>query len=132
MSQSPFGRGVGPRAGEDPEFSADRRRTIVEALTDEDCRRILAATSDEALSANEISERCDLPRSTTYRKLEKLTDVDLLGERIRICRSGKNPSEYVRLVDEVTVGLDESGGISLDVTAREPPERSLPFAVSAD
>lgn len=104
----------------------------MEALTDEDCRAILAATTDEALSANEISARCDLPRSTTYRKLETLTEVDLLGERIRICRSGKNPSEYVRLVDEVTVGIDDTGAIALDVTTRDPPERSVPFAVTAD
>lgn len=104
----------------------------MEALTDEDCRAIMAATTDEALSANEISARCDLPRSTTYRKLETLTEVDLLGERIRICRSGKNPSEYVRLVDEVTVGIDDTGAIALDVTTRDPPERSVPFAVTAD
>lgn len=125
---------AGARAGTDADaaLASEQRRTIMEALTDEDCRSILAATSQEALSANEISEQCDLPRSTTYRKLETLTDVDLLAERIRICRSGKNPSEYVRLVEEVTVRLEESGDVSLSVSNREPPERSLSFAVTAD
>ncbi len=125
---------AGARAGTDADaaLASEQRRTIMEALTDEDCRSILAATSQEALSASEISEQCDLPRSTTYRKLETLTDVDLLAERIRICRSGKNPSEYVRLVEEVTVRLEESGDVSLSVSNREPPERSLSFAVTAD
>lgn len=34
-----------------------------------------------ALSAKEISEACELPLSTTYRKLKQLTDAALLDER---------------------------------------------------
>jgi sporulation-control protein spo0M len=40
---------------------------LLRALKDLGFRAILDVTGDEALSASEISERCDLPRSSTYR-----------------------------------------------------------------
>jgi hypothetical protein len=40
---------------------------LLRALEDLGCRAILDVTGDEALSASEISERCDLPLSSTYR-----------------------------------------------------------------
>lgn len=94
-------------------------QTVLDALEDEDCRAILDATREDALSTNELSERCDLPLSTCYRKLDLLTEAGLLEERTRIRRSGKHVSEYVRLVDEVTVCLASDGGIELRLAHRE-------------
>ena len=86
---------------------------LFEALGDEDCRTILRATGGDAMSANELSAACDLPLSTTYRKLERLTDAGLLAEGIRLRRSGKHTSEYVRCVDDVRVSIDADGGFEL-------------------
>ena len=88
---------------------------LFDVLGDEDCRAILLATGDEALSASELSEACDLPLSTTYRKLDRLTDAGLLSEGIRLRRSGKHTSEYVRSVDDVHVSIDTEGGFALTV-----------------
>jgi len=74
------------------------------------------------LSANEVSETCDLPLSTTYRKLDLLTDSGLLEERTRIRRSGKHASEFYRAVEDVLVSLDTHGGISLRMIHRENTE----------
>jgi hypothetical protein len=41
---------------------------LLAAIEDAGCRAILDATGDESLCARELSERCDLPLSTTYRK----------------------------------------------------------------
>jgi len=110
MSQSHIASGT-RRSGE----RDDASRTVVEerdvqelleVLEDADCRAIIGATDRDALSAKEISERCDLPLSSTYRKLDRLTDAGLLEERTRIRRSGKHPSEYVRVVEAVVVSLD--------------------------
>ncbi len=79
---------------------------LLTALDDPDCRAILDATGDEALSARELSECCDLPLSTTYRKLDWLTDVGLLSERTRVRPSGRHASEYARRVASVQVSLD--------------------------
>ena len=109
---------------------ADASRTVVladgdeqlllDALDDAGCRSILEATGEEALSANELSETCDLPLSTTYRKLELLTDAGLLEEGIRIRRSGKHTSEYVRSVDDVHLAVGGDGGIEVTVERRVP------------
>ena len=88
-------------------------RLLLEALSDRDSRSILRATGGDALSASEISDACDLPLSTTYRKVERLTDAGLLAEGLRLRRSGKHTSEYVRRVDGVSVAIGAEGGIEL-------------------
>jgi predicted DNA-binding ArsR family transcriptional regulator len=98
------------------------KQQLLDALDDRGCRAILDATSDGALSANEVSETCGLPLSTTYRKLDLLTNAGLLDERTRIRRSGKHASEYHRSVEEVLVSLDARGGISLRVIHRDRSE----------
>ena len=73
--------------------------------------RILEATSDEPRSASKVSETCDMPLSTAYRKLDKLTEASLLEEQIRISRSGKHTSEYALVVENVTLQVD--GGFEI-------------------
>lgn len=100
------------------------KQRLLDALEDRGCRAILDVTSDEALSANEVSETCDLPLSTTYRKLDLLTEVGLLEERTRIRQSGKHASEFYRAVEDVLVSLGTHGGISLRVIHREDIEEA--------
>ncbi|WP_416838619.1 helix-turn-helix domain-containing protein [Haloferax sp. DFSO52] len=82
---------------------------LFDMLDDEGSRSILEATDGTALSASEISDACDLPLSTTYRKLEPLTETGLLSKRLRISRSGKHTAEYERAVEDVTVTVSPSG-----------------------
>lgn len=98
-------------------------QTILTAFGDDDCRAILDATDDEALSANEVSEACDLALSTTYRKLDALADAGLVEERTRIRRSGKHASEYLRLVDRVTIEAAGESDLRLRITRRDPDVR---------
>ena len=104
--------------------------SLFEVLDDADCRAILRATSEEALSASELSDACDIPLSTTYRKLESLTEVGLLEESLRLRRSGKHTSEYRRRVDDIVVSMDAAGDFSLSVTRRERAERSAHSSVA--
>jgi DNA-binding transcriptional ArsR family regulator len=82
---------------------------FLDALNDAGCRAILDATCEEALTATEISDTCDLPLSSTYRKLKILTEAGLLEERTRIRQSGKHASEYIRLVDDIVISLNPGG-----------------------
>lgn len=95
---------------------------LLDVLDDADCRAILDATSDTALSANEVSETCELPLSTAYRKLDLLTNTELLDERTRIRRSGKHASEYSCSVSDVVVSISTHGEIELEVSHRETSE----------
>ncbi|RXK46616.1 winged helix-turn-helix domain-containing protein [Halorientalis pallida] len=102
---------------------AEEIQHVLDALDDADCREILEATSEDARSANEVSDACDLPLSTTYRKLELLTDAGLLEERTRLSTTGKHSSEYVRTVEDVVVSLGTGGEMGLEVTQRARPAR---------
>mgnify|MGYP000521750502 CR=1 FL=1 len=82
---------------------------LLSVLEDTDCRAVLEATGEEALSAKEISEHCSIPSSTVYRKVDRLTDAGLLEESLRIHRSGKHTSEYSRCVDGVALSIGDSG-----------------------
>lgn len=93
-------------------------QTVLDALQDDDCRAVLDAAADEALSASELSTACDLPLSTTYRKLDVLTKAGLLAERTRLCPDGKHASEYRRAVDDVVVSTGTNGGFELTVSTR--------------
>lgn len=75
------------------------------ALSDPDCRDVLAATTGEARTAGELMEGCDIPRSTLYRKIEQLTDAGLLEEGVRLGPNGGHASEYRRTVERLTVSL---------------------------
>lgn len=95
----------------------DEIRTVLTALNDADCRTILEELGDSEpyLSAAELSERCDVPLSTTYRKIELLEEADLLEEKLRIRQSGRHASEYDQRVDDVTISVDD-GGIALELS----------------
>jgi DNA-binding transcriptional ArsR family regulator len=96
-------------------------QNVLDALGDSDCRAILDATSGDALSANEVSDACDLPLSTAYRRLELLTDAGLVEERTRLCTTGKQSNEYVRCVEDIVVSLGASGEMGLAVSQRGRP-----------
>ncbi|WP_227131721.1 winged helix-turn-helix domain-containing protein [Halorubellus salinus] len=88
---------------------------LLTALQDEDCRAIVQAVEDEALSASELAETCDLPTSTTYRKLDTLTDAALLDERLRLSSSGSHEREYVAGHVDLTISV--GSGATVDVEA---------------
>ncbi|ELZ48922.1 helix-turn-helix domain-containing protein [Halorubrum sp. RMP-47] len=79
---------------------------VLDALADDAARRIVAALT-EPKTASELSEECDIPLSTTYRKLEKLTDASLLAESTDIRRDGQHTTRYSVSFDAVTVSVDE-------------------------
>jgi DNA-binding transcriptional ArsR family regulator len=97
---------------------ADIGRTL-DVLADGDCREILDTTGSEPMTASEISDQCGIPLSTTYRKLERLTDENLLEERTRIQTAGKHARQYERTVEELHIRLTGDGEVEIDATAME-------------
>lgn len=117
------------RSEESPETivldDQSRIQAVLDLLDDPECRDILDATGDAALSAAELAETCDAALSTTYRKLDRLTDTGLVEERIRVSRSGRHTKEYARLLEDVTLTVSDDGTIELDVV-RKPGETPTP------
>ena len=93
---------------------------VLDALDDPECRAIIACLS-EPMTAKEISNRCDVPLSTTYRKLELLSDASLLEERTELRASGRHTARYAVDFAAVHVALDEDRSLAVTI---EEPERT--------
>lgn len=94
---------------------------IFAVLDDRDCREILQVTSDEKLSATEVADMCEMPLSTTYRKIDMLDQAGFLDEHTRIHRWGKHSSAYSRSVESVFVSLRGDGSAVVQVSHRCSP-----------
>ena len=88
---------------------------VLDALDDPDCRRLIRAL-DTPSTARELSEACDMPLSTTYRKLELLSEASIVEERTRIREGGHHTTQYSVAFDAVRFVLT--------------PERELEVSIS--
>jgi DNA-binding transcriptional ArsR family regulator len=92
--------------------------TVVELLDDEYAREILAATSAEPLSAEELAERCDASPPTVYRRLDRLREHDLVTAQQQLDPDGHHYDVFGAQLARVTVDL-EDGEYRIDIERRE-------------
>lgn len=98
--------------------------SVLGALDDADARDIVR-TLHEPMTASEISDDCDIPLSTTYRKLDLLTDANLLLEGTEIRADGHHATTYEVAFEEVRILLTDDRALAVDITRteRSPEER---------
>jgi DNA-binding transcriptional ArsR family regulator len=98
--------------------------TVLGALHDEDCRAILTELGDPR-TARSLLDRCDIPRSTLYRKLDRLSEATLVSEGTEIREDGSHATRYRLNFDDVVVTRTESVGLEIEIDrpARKPDER---------
>jgi DNA-binding IclR family transcriptional regulator len=99
-------------------------QVVLDALDDGDCRAIIAEL-DEPMTATEVSEACDIPTSTTYRKLDLLSEASLLSEGTEIRSDGHHATNYRVDFEQVIFELDERRALDVAITrpARRTDER---------
>ncbi|ADQ68953.1 IclR family transcriptional regulator [Halogeometricum borinquense DSM 11551] len=97
---------------------------VLDALDDPDCRTIIEHI-DGAMTANDIADACDVPLSTTYRKLDLLSEASLLEEQVELRTDGRHTTRYILAFDEVRITLTEDNAIELIIEHRDqsPEER---------
>jgi len=91
---------------------------VLDALDDPACRKIVSAL-EEPMTADEISEASGVPLSTTYRKLDLLTEASLLEEGLEIRSDGQHASKYSLAFEEVVIGLSADREFTVEVS-RQP------------
>lgn len=101
---------------------------VCEALADPECRRILDELS-EYRTAKEVVDRCDIAKTSTYRKLDRLTEAGLVDERVDVRPDGHHATTYRRDFDGVVVTHEEGESFSIEVVqeAESPDERLASF-----
>lgn len=97
---------------------------VLTALQDEYCQQILGEINTTALSVEELVSRLDLSVSTTYRKVELLTDSTLVRESIKLNTTRGHHSVYVRVAEDVDLTVQQDGCIEITVTFRDSGNRS--------
>lgn len=107
--------GVDAAGGDDGD--GDDLATVVSVLDDPYARAILVWTVDAARSADELADAVDASRSTVYRRVRRLVDLDLLAESQELDPDGHHFTAYRARLDRVTVDLD-ADGFDIDVDRR--------------
>ncbi|NHN43292.1 helix-turn-helix domain-containing protein [Halorubellus sp. JP-L1] len=90
-------------------------QSVLDALDDPSCRTIVQEM-EGAMTANEVSDATDIPLSTTYRKLDLLTEASILNERTEIRSDGHHTTKYVLAFDAVEIGLNEDRDFEVSIS----------------
>jgi predicted transcriptional regulator len=91
-------------------FVADDERTIediLDTIGDEHARGVLAAVSTEPRSAKELNESLDLSLPTVYRRLELLSEHDLVTAENRVAEDGNHYEVYIANFDSTVISLED-------------------------
>jgi len=97
---------------------------VFDALADDACREIVESL-DSPMTANEISDACDIPLSTTYRKANMLEEATLVDEEVELDSEGRHTSRYAVNFEEVTTYLDDYHSIDLRLSRPETHDERL-------
>jgi DNA-binding transcriptional ArsR family regulator len=98
---------------------------VLSVLDDEGSRALLLA-ADEHRSAQELADLTDIPNSTVYRKLDRLSAAGLVDEATEIRADGKHATRYRTDFQAVRIALD--GFERFEVEVERPtgaPDRRL-------
>ena len=102
---------------------------LLELLSDEYAREILAATSVKPMSANQIADRCEMSLPTVYRRVGRLQEFDLIEEQTRVEPGGNDYSVFTATLAEVSVSLDEG---TFEAVVERASAESVPGANESD
>lgn len=90
---------------------------VLDALHDPDCRAMLREL-DDPKAARELSNACDIPSSTVYRKLDLLSDAGLIEERTTLREGFRHVTVFVRTFESVHVAAGEDD-LVVEIEERE-------------
>ena len=93
-------------------------QAVLDALDDPDCRTIVR-NLEEPMTAQEIADATDIPQSTTYRKLDLLSEATIVDEQTEIRSDGHHTTRYEVAFEEVRIALDEDRCFEIAVEQRD-------------
>ncbi|MGQ3414321.1 helix-turn-helix domain-containing protein [Natrinema sp. LN54] len=92
-----------------PEFER-----VIAALDDGACREIIAVLEDP-MTVDDIAEAADRPLSTTYRKLDCLTEAGLVEEAAGVREGRHQKARYVANLERVSIDLDDANELRAEI-----------------
>jgi len=92
---------------------------VLELLNDDHASEIIRRIHDEAKSARELAEECEMSRATAYRRLNRLDDAGLVDVGMTYDPDGYHRKIFELAVSSVSIELDD-GSLQVDVSMDEP------------
>jgi DNA-binding transcriptional ArsR family regulator len=109
----------------------DSPEKLLEILADPKSRAIIAAVAQERRSVSEISDYCDLPLSTSYRRVDELVENGVIKDALRIKGAGRHEQEYALRNESVSAvfRVDDAVDIRVSFDASDREDRMLRLTV---
>jgi len=102
---------------------------IFDVLASETARRVLAATSVRAMSAQELGEVCDTSLPTVYRRVNALVEYDLLSEELEVDTDGTQYKRYTNDLERIEVQVDDgSFNVNIEIETDAVDQFGAPFS----
>ena len=99
----------------DSSLSGDQLTMIADLLADEYTKPLLEEISREPMTIPELTTQLDASRTTVYRRIQTLSELDLVESQIRPEPGGTDAKAYAATLSEITITL-ESGSFEAEVT----------------
>lgn len=80
---------------------------ILDTIGDKHARHVLAAISEDARSAKELAEECDLSLPTVYRRIEMLQEYDLVTDRTLVADDGNHYKVFESNFESTVISLED-------------------------
>ncbi len=93
-------------------------------LDDEYARTILTETSEQPLSAKALADACDASLPTVYRRIDRLSECELLEEQTKFNDAGRHYGVYRATLMEATIELtDGQLQTAIETDTADPADR---------
>lgn len=117
---------AGKRRNDSRTWVDDSQRVdqIMDVINDKNCRAILEETEGGDQSADDLAEACGLAQSTTYRKINRLLEVDLLDERFRISPTGRHLRTFQLAVTDLQIHVSTGPELEISVSYKDPGDET--------
>ena len=80
---------------------------ILDTIGDRHAREVLAAISRQSRSAKELAQECDLSLPTVYRRIEMLSEYDLVKDQTLVAEDGNHYKVYESNFDSTVISLED-------------------------
>lgn len=104
-------------------------KVILESFGDDDKKKILGALNGESMIISQIIERCNIPQTSGYRKVNALIDAGLLLPAGYISTpDGKKVTKYRSIFDNLKIDIVKN---KISVTLRLPKDDVINSSILA-
>lgn len=103
-------------------LSQASKELLLTIMADKSCRKILEATMDSPKTAIDLSNNCEIPLGTVYRRLRLLTDKKITRISGTVRTDGKKVFLYQSRIQEMNSCFGNNG-LTVEIIQNDPNDK---------